>query len=71
MEIRVERAPVAEVVVARCNMVSDAPNGKCTLEDGRAACGSVTLVVHGDACPPDDVAGMMRGAGGIGTHALC
>jgi hypothetical protein len=70
MEMRVERAPVAEVVVARRNVVGDAPDRKCTFEDGRAARLSVALVVHGDACPADNVARVVRSAGDIGTHTL-
>ena len=68
----VEGAAVAKVAVARCDVVRDATNGECALEDGRATCERVALVVHGDACPAEGVAGLVgRSAGGIGTHALC
>jgi hypothetical protein len=69
--IRVECPAVAKVALVRSNVVGDAPDGKSTLEDGRAACAFVSLVVHGDARPAEHVAGVVRGAGSIGTHALC
>ena len=71
MEMRVEHAAVAKVVVARCDMVGNAVGRKCTFEDGRPAHTGVALVMHGDACPAKRLAGLVRSAGGIGTHALC
>ena len=67
----IEGAAVAKVVVVRCDVVRDATDGECALEDGRATRVRIALVVHGDACPAERLAGVVRSAGGVGTHALC
>lgn len=69
--IRVKRPTVAEVTLVCRDVVGNAANGKCTLEDGRTAGARVALIVHGDACPAEHVACVVRSAGSIGTHALC
>lgn len=70
VEIRIKPSAVAEVAVARCDVVRNATDGEGTLEGGRAACAYVALVVDGDACPAEHVAGVVSGAGSICTHAL-
>jgi hypothetical protein len=70
VEIRIKPSAVAEVAVARCDVVRNATDGEGTLEDGRAACAFIALVEDGDACPAEHVASVVKGAGSICTHAL-
>jgi hypothetical protein len=70
VEIRIKPSAVAEVAVARCDVVRNAMDGEGALEDRRATCAFVALVVDSDACPAEHVAGVVRGAGSICTHAL-
>ena len=70
VETRIKPSAVAEVAVARCDVVCNATDGEGTLEDRRATCAFIALVVDGDACPAEHVAGAVRGAGSISTHAL-
>jgi hypothetical protein len=70
VEIRIKPSAVAEVAVARCDVVGNATHGEGTLEDGRATCAFVALVVDSDACPAEHVAGVVKGAGSIRTHTL-
>lgn len=71
MKIRIKRSAIADIAVARCDVVYNATDRKGTLEGGRAACARVALVVHGDARPAEHFARTVRGTGSIFTHALC
>ena len=66
----VEHVAVAKVVVARCDVVDDATDGKGALKNRWAPGPGIALVVHGDARPSEGIAGVVRGASGIGTHAV-
>ena len=53
------------------DVVGNAINRKGTFEDGQMAIVHIILIVHGDVCPAEHLACVVRGVGSIGTHALC
>lgn len=68
--MRVERATIAQVTVARYDVVVDATDRKCAFEDGRATCTRVALVVYGYARPAENIASAMQRTSSVGSHAL-
>jgi hypothetical protein len=68
--MRVERVTIAQVIVARYDVVVDATDRKCAFEDGWTTCAGVALVVYGYARPAENVAGAVQRTSSVGSHAL-
>ena len=69
--MRVKRVTIAQVTVARYDVVVDATNGKCAFKDGWAPCTRVALVVYSYARPAENVASAIQRTSSVGPHALC
>ena len=68
----VERITIAQVTVARYDVVVDTTDRKCAFEDGWASCTRVALVVYGYTRPAENVAGAgaTQRTSSVDPHAL-